>query len=300
MKVLITGSKGQLGRALVSEKPEYVNSKKVELLSPSRKELDLSNHKSCKDYIKLHKPHWLINAAAYTRVDEAESQSDLAYKINGIAPEILASQIYDIDGKMIHISTDYVFDGKQSFPYRPNDKLNPLNTYGRSKAFGESGLNKVFNGTSRGFIIRTSWLVSEEGENFVKTILKMHKENKKIKVISDQVGCITNARSLAKLCWQLIKYKELKRKLSLIYHWSDEGVTNWFEVAIEIGRIAKRIGLIKDNARVDAILTADYPSPVNRPKFSLLDSHMTFKELHIKNQYWKESLLKILASYHKK
>ena len=208
MKVILTGSTSQLGHAIISNKP-----KNIDLLAFSRKELDLTSKKECTDVINKNNPDWIINAAAYTKVDLAEDYGELAMTINSKAPEIFSKVLKDKGGKLIQISTDYVFNGSVNTPYNTNNKRNPLGQYGLSKASGEQAIERIFSKSGQYIILRTSWLMGPIGENFIKTMLKLHSSRNKIEVVYDQIGSPTSTFSLARICWEIIRqYSDLSNK----------------------------------------------------------------------------------------
>lgn len=298
MIIILTGSAGQLGKAIKKSMPKGVN-----LICPERKEFNLLDFDACTNFIKDIKPNWLINAAAFTNVQEAEFNSDLVFKINAEAPVIISKVLEEYGGKMLHISTDYVFDGNEILPYKTNSKTNPLNVYGSSKEFAELKLQQnssIFNSL---VILRTSWLMGSLGENFLTKILNFHSKNSEIKVINDQKGCFTGTHSLAKTCWDLIKKNECFSNNNLLFpvlhHWCDEGITTWFDIAIEIGIVGKSLGILDKTARVVPISSNELPSSVKRPKFSVLDCSNTEELISFKRLNWRKSLFYIMQELSK-
>lgn len=294
MKVLITGSSGQLGKALIEKIP-----KNIEIYAPKRSELNLSDIKSCKDIIKRLKPDWTINCGAFTNVNLAESQKEFAMRINAKAPEAFAKEIKKYGGSLLQISTDYVFDGiDRKVPYIIHDKRSPKSMYGLSKAKGEESVEKILGGTKKGYILRTSWLIGPYGENFIFKILKLIQEKNNIQVVSDQIGCPTSILSLAEVCWKIIN---LENKDSIfinnrngILHWQDNGIASWFELASAINSVGKEIGLIKKNTKIIPIKTSEYKYIAPRPLYSVLDCNDTKKLLNIEGSYWLDNLRLIL------
>ena len=214
MKVLLTGSTGQLGKAIIKSKPLD-----IDLIITTRKELDLTKTKACEDFILLKKPDWIINCAAFTSVDQAEKEVDLCHKINSYAPEAFTKAVNKIDCKLLHISTDFVFDGEQNFPYKVNQAKKPINQYGFSKALGEDLIQKRIKKLDNATLLRTSWVISPYGKNFVLDMLKLHSEKENLNVVSDQIGAPTSAKHLANICWNIIKsysYGKTK-KIDTIY-----------------------------------------------------------------------------------
>tara|TARA_B100000886_G_scaffold335752_1_gene293320 strand:- start:539 stop:1441 length:903 start_codon:yes stop_codon:yes gene_type:complete len=291
MKVLLTGGSGQVGQEIIKSKPE-----EIKIITPSRKKLDLSDYIACKKFVKDHKPDWIINCGAYTNVDEAEKNIQLSQKINGYALGAFVEAINEINTNLLHISTDFVFDGNQNFPYKENQTRNPLSQYGSSKALGEELIEKKINYIEKATILRTSWVISPIGKNFILTMLKLHSQKETIKVISDQIGCSTSARELAKVCWRIIELKK-KKKLPFILHWRDAGVASWFDIAVAVGEIAKELDINKKEAFVLPINTSEYPTPAQRPKYSLLDTKHTSSLLDINPIHWRKNLKNILIEY---
>ena len=291
MKVLLTGGSGQVGREILKSKP-----KEIEIICPPSDKLDLSDHWACKKIVEDHKPDWIINCGAYTQVDDAEKNILLSKKINGYAPAAFVEAINEINTNLLHISTDFVFDGNQNFPYKENQIRNPLSQYGSSKALGEELIEKKINDIEKATILRTSWVISPIGKNFILTMLKLHSEKEVIKVVSDQIGCPTSAGELAKVCWRIIELKK-KEKLPFIFHWSDAGVASWFDIAVAVGELAKELGINKKEAIVLPINTSEYPTPAQRPKYSLLNTKNTSNLLKIKPIHWRKNLRDILIEY---
>lgn len=293
MKIILTGSTGQLGKEIIKSVPGGIH-----LICPSKKELNLLDFESCVNFIKNTKPNWLINAAAFTNVQEAQSHRDLAFKINGEAPVMIANTLNKYGGKMLHISTDYVFDGNEILPYKINSRTNPLNIYGSSKEFAELKLKQNSSFFNSLVILRTSWLMGSFGENFLTKILNNHIKNKEIRVINDQKGCFTSTTSLAKACWELIKKNEFFSSNNLLFpilnHWCDEGITTWFDIAVEIGIIGKSLGILDKTARIIPISSDDFISSVKRPKFSVLDCSTTEELISCKRLNWRKSLFYVM------
>ena len=289
MKILLLGANGQLAKTIKETKPKDIN-----LISFSSSEfnfLDIQNNiKNIEDINPTH----IINAAAYTNVDKAESEKDLAERINAYAPFEIASIAASLDCKFIQISTDFVFSGSQSYQYKPKDQVSPLGIYGQSKALGEKLILKLNNSK----IIRTSWLYSPFGKNFCFTILNLLERNSKIhqplKIVSDQVSCPTSTYSLSSLCWELILNKESFNKTPKINHWCDAGIASWYDFAVGIAQIAVREGLIKSVPEILPIKSKEFPSIAKRPNFSLLDCEYTCKATKLKREHWTFELSKVI------
>ena len=289
MKVLLTGSGGQLGRALLNSKPES-----VELIATTRTELDLSNAEACRTAIQNYQPDWVLNAGAYTAVDQAESEPELAHAINAGAPEAFAQELNQQGGRLLQVSTDFVFDGRQGSPYQVDQPTTPLGVYGASKAAGEKAIQRVFGEDDpRGLILRTSWVVGPVGRNFALTMLRLHREREQLGVVADQVGCPSSTLNLATACWKAITLGS-NTTLPAVMHWSDAGAASWYDVAVAIGDIAQKLGLVDSAAKVNPITTADYPTPASRPSYSLLDCKSTRLALQLEGQHWQEALKHLL------
>ena len=250
MRILLTGSKGQLGRALLAYAPTQLKGEKVEIFATSRENLDLADEHSCRTIVRNYMPHWVINAGAYTSVDQAESQPELAIAVNAKAPAAFSEALLHTGGKLLQLSTDHVFEGNQVTPYKTNQIRNPVNIYGKSKLIGELAIEDILNGTGQGTILRTSWMMGPVGHSFVKTMLEIHKNKKTCKVISDQVGGPTSSINLANTCWRIIALKSETNSIPNTLHYCDKGIVSWFDIAVAIGEIAIEIGLLKDIANV--------------------------------------------------
>jgi len=283
MRILITGKNGQLGKSLhklVSEK-KYDN----EFIFVGREELDLSNNNSIINYFDNHdKFDIIINCAAYTAVDKAEVEVKLANQINYLAVRQLAEIAKAQKAKLIHISTDYVFDGESNKSYTEADETNPINVYGKTKLAGEKALQAIM--LTNAIIIRTSWVYSEYGNNFVKTMLNLGKERDELNVVSDQIGSPTYATDLAETILKIIDNKNYqdKEQSTEIYHYSNEGEIGWYDFAKEIFKLAKI------DCKVCPITTEQYPTPAKRPKSTLMDKGKIVEKFSIKTPYWKETL----------
>jgi dTDP-4-dehydrorhamnose reductase len=282
MKVLVTGVNGQLGRSLVSTAPTQ-----VVLLSTSHKDLDVSDGAAVRAYIRAERPEIVINAAAYTAVDRAESESELALRVNGAGPRHLASAAHETGARLIHISTDFVFDGARSSPYRPEAVPNPLSVYGKTKLAGEQAMLEEL--PDRSVIVRTAWVYAAEGSNFVRTMLRLMNANGSVRVVADQVGSPTAARSLAETLWKIAANPEIHG----IHHWTDAGVASWYDFAVAIAEEGAQLGLVPDNVVVTPIATADYPTPARRPAYSVLDK-TSLTTLGFVASHWRKRLRDVL------
>lgn len=278
MKVLITGAGGQLATELVRTAPQG-----LELVVLSRADLDISQADSVQSVLAQHQADAIINAAAYTAVDKAESDVDTAYAVNEKGIQYLA-QYASPSCYLLHISTDFVFDGEACRPYLVSTVPSPNSVYGASKLAGEKQLLSLKPENSA--IIRTSWVYSTHGHNFVKSMLRFIAEREALNIVVDQVGTPTWAKGLATVCWAA-----LEEKLSGLYHWSDAGVASWYDFAEAIKAQGLEHGLIEDAATLKAIPTSAYPLPAQRPAYSVLDKSALLEALpSIENTHWQEQL----------
>lgn len=280
-KILVTGAKGQLGSELSEITRNY---QEFDFEFHDIETLDLTDFDSVNRHISMSSPHYVINCAAYTAVDKAEEEQHSAYLLNEYVPANLADVCKKTGSKLIHISTDYVFDGKNYKPYTEEDITNPQSVYGKSKLNGEQ---KIMADTEA-IIIRTSWLYSRFGKNFLQTMLRLGNEKDNIKVVFDQVGSPTNARDLAMALMELIAYAENHSFLPGIYHFSNEGVCSWYDFAHAIIRFKKM------KACVLPITTSEYPLPAPRPHYSVLDKKKIRQAFGINIPHWQDSLLDLL------
>lgn len=274
--ILITGSKGQLGSEIRELSSEY----NYNFLFTDKDSLDITDKQNIKKFIEKNSIDIIINCAGYTAVDRAEKDELNSNKINHLAVKYLAEVAKDKDIKLIHISTDYVFDGKNYKPYNEYDITNPQNIYGKTKLLGEQAIQSI--NPLNTIIIRTSWLYSSFGANFVRTMLRLGEEKESIKVIFDQVGTPTYARDLAKTILNILP--QIKNKEVEIYNYSNEGAISWYDFSKEIMKMAKVDCIIKP------IETKDYSTPAKRPYYSLLNKAKIKRKFNIIIPYWKDSL----------
>jgi len=296
MKILITGSNGQLGKALNKNKPEFCENNNFQLINTLKSDLDLGNELSCIESIKKFNPDWVINCGAYTSVDKAEFESEKAYKINSYGPYSLAKILKETGGKLIHISTDFVFDGKSNFAYKVDDKINPINTYGKTKALGETLLTKKENKFEDIFIIRSSWIISNYGENFFSKIIKLLLSKENLKIVNDQIGCITNANNLSKICWRLILKHKNNSKIPKVMHFSDSGICSWYDVANAIADEALKKRIIFKKPKIIPVKSDYFNMPAKRPNFSLLNCEKTYELFNFWAPHWRETINSLLDS----
>jgi dTDP-4-dehydrorhamnose reductase len=277
INILVTGSNGQLGNEL---KVLASSLSQAKFLFHDVDTLDITNFESLSLFFKENKPSVIVNCAAYTAVDKAESEVEKAFLINDSAVENIAKIASKFLCKIIHISTDYVFDGFGNKPYEEGDLTNPISIYGKSKLAGEQHLIMLPNA----MIIRTAWLYSTFGNNFVKTMIRLGKEKKEIKVVFDQIGSPTYAADLAQVIIEILKQNKTGYFKPGIYHFSNEGACSWFDLASEI-MFESRL-----NCKVAPIETHDYPTPVKRPAFSVFNKAKIKKTFNISIPWWKDSL----------
>ena len=287
--ILVTGVNGQLGseiRCLIDHQPSAIDHQRFYFTD--RDALDITNKKAIDQFVQNNAIEIIINAAAYTAVDKAEEDENSANKVNYLATRHLAEVAKEHGVKLIYISTDYVFDGKNHTPYNEDDKTNPNSIYGKTKLLGEEAMKEINPKDS--IIIRSSWIYSSFGTNFATTMLRLGKERDELGVIFDQVGTPTYARDLAKAILEILP--NIHNDTVEIYHYSNEGVSSWYDFAKEIMRMAKI------ECKVNPIETKEYPTPATRPHYSVLNKSKIKKKFGITIPYWKESLdncLKVLG-----
>lgn len=287
MKVLITGAGGQVARALLDAVPAG-----IEAVGLARAECDLTDPGQCRTAVFAHQPDLLINAAAYTQVDRAESESALAFRVNASGPQILAEALADTAARLIQLSTDFVFDGASSRPYAPAAVPHPLSAYGASKLAGEDRVVAALPG--RAIVLRTAWVYASSGSNFVRTMLRLMASRDSVSVVADQVGSPTWARSLAEAIWAIACQPVSKGML----HWTDLGVASWYDFAVAIQEEALERGLLQHAVPIEAIASAEYrrqfPATVDRPAFSVLECSETHTLLGKKPNHWRANLRTML------
>ena len=287
MIALVTGAGGQLGRELARTRPA-----EVELIALGRAELDVSDRDQVLYVLDEHRPDVVINAAAYTAVDRAEVESELAHSANARGPENLARALARLGGRLIHLSTDFVFDGRSGRPYAPDSPTAPESVYGASKLAGEKRVQVELPNAST--IIRTAWVYSKHGHNFVKTMIELMQERPRVEVVSDQIGSPTWAFGLARIIWRLAAENE-----SLgVLHWTDAGVASWYDFAVAIRDEASVLGLLDGRCRVEPTTSAEHGSRAPRPAFSVLDKTATWERLGEKSSHWRAQLVEMLCDMH--
>jgi dTDP-4-dehydrorhamnose reductase len=279
MVILVTGASGQLGQAIQFIASNYAD---CEFIFASSQDLDITNKERVNHFFDTNKIDFCINTAAYTAVDKAESETEKAEAINVVGPKNLAIACKNNKSKLIHISTDFVFEGSSNKPYLETDETNPLSVYGKTKLDGEQ---EIIDNTNEYFIIRTSWVYSQFGNNFMKTMLRLASERDSLSIVSDQIGSPTNAVDLAKVLLSIVQSNSSKYG---IYNFSNEGTASWYDFAIEIFRINN---VVFD---VNPIPTEAFPTPAKRPKYSLLDKSKIKDTFGIEIKTWQESLLQTI------
>lgn len=281
-EILVTGAKGQLGSCL---KDIHLNYPSYKFYFTDYEELDICSEESINEFLDKHNISSIVNCAAYTAVDKAETEQEKAYNLNANAPKLLSIQASKRNIHLIHISTDYVFDNSKNTPISPLDKAtNPKSVYGKTKLEGEKNIQAFANSYT---IIRTAWLYSEYGNNFVKTMIRLGSERENLNVVYDQIGSPTYAKDLAKAIMEAIIKSNPSTKE--ILHYSNEGVCSWYD-------FAKKIMELKNlSCKVNPILSKDYPAPAERPVYSVLDKDSTKKYLGVSVPHWEDSLKECLT-----
>ena len=286
MKLLLIGKTGQVGQEL-----QQTLATLGEVVAVGRDTVDLSQPESVRQVMESVRPQVVVNAAAYTAVDKAESEPELAMQVNGLSPGILAEATAAIGAGLIHISTDYVFDGSQSSPYRETDATNPLGSYGRSKLAGEEAIRAA---NPLHMIVRTAWVYGVRGHgNFVKTMLRLGADRPELRVVGDQIGAPTWSFDLAEAIAQMVP--QLSPETAGTYHYTNSGVTSWYDFAVAIFEEAAPLGFPLKIEKVIPITTADYPTPAQRPAFSVLSLQKTSALLGNPPPQWRHSLRQMLA-----
>ena len=302
MKVLLTGREGQLGTALQASLPAG-----VALIATGRSELNLADAAACRQAVLTHHPDWVLNAGAYTAVDRAESEPEQALAINAGAPQAFAEALAETGGRLLQVSTDFVFNGAQGSPYQPDQAFDPLGVYGATKAAGETAALALPGAR----VLRTSWVYGPVGKNFCLTMLRLHAlkaaAGEPLGVVADQVGCPTATHTLAAACWRAIGADSAGAAANIaagndtagndgprILHWSDAGAASWYDFAVAIGELGVEAGLLERAAVVRPLSTADYPTSAQRPSYSLLDCTASRIALGLQPLHWRAGLVQVL------
>jgi dTDP-4-dehydrorhamnose reductase len=300
-RVLVTGSTGQVGGALVDL---LTTNPELELWAPTRSELDLTDPDSIRAAVQRFRPRWILNPAAYTAVDKAETEPELARAINAIAPQVFGEEAARIGAVVLHISTDYVFNGAKPTPWVETDPTGPLNVYGATKLAGEQAL--AASGAAH-LIFRTSWVYGATGKNFLLTILRYARERDRLTIVADQHGAPTSSRDLARMLAHVMAHVEAEatatggdflaaaRATGGVYHASGAGQTTWHGFAAEIVRLGQLSEPGATFARIDPIPTSDYPTPASRPRNSLMDCGKLAHTFGFSFPDWRDSVAQVLA-----
>lgn len=288
MKVLITGKGGQLAWELEQTVPDH-----VELVSFGVEELDITNQAQVNEVVLSHSPDLVINAAAYTAVDKAETDQETAFAVNDKGSEHLALICKEINARLIHVSTDFVFDGEKTTPYQTDDTPAPINIYGESKLKGDLKINQILG--DQATIIRTAWVYSVHGNNFVKTMLRLMAEKEQLGIVYDQVGTPTWAKGLAKMIWALLdNTKQTSDSNALVLHWTDAGIASWYDFGVAIQELALEKGVLDKAIPIRPIPASQYPTPARRPNFSVIDKTTSEKTSGLNTIHWRTQLSQMM------
>lgn len=282
MRVLVLGAGGQVGRAVTQAAPAG-----LDVLTRTRAELDIGDEAAVTRFLGEMPVDWIVNGAAYTAVDRAESEHAQAQAINGTAVGVLARAAGRSGARLVHLSTDFVFDGRSNRAYRPDDATHPLSVYGATKLAGEQA---ALGQGAQSLVLRTAWVYDASGRNFVLTMLRLMRERPEVRVVADQIGAPTWATGIARVIWGLITANAPAGLL----HWTDAGVASWYDFAVAIQEEALARGLLTQAVPIVPIATAAYPTPAERPKFSVLDSAATRTLLGVPAQHWRHNLRNML------
>ena len=285
MRVLITGAHGQVGRSLLATVPEAVTA-----IGLSHAELDIGDTAAVHRVIAGEQPQVILNAAAYTAVDRAETDPESARRVNAQGPRHLAEAAAAQGARLLHLSTDFVFDGRSSTPYTPEAPTAPLGAYGRSKLEGEQAVRALLPQAS--VVLRTAWVYAAQGRNFLRTMLRLMAETHEVRVVCDQIGTPTAASSVAELLWALTARPEI----SGVHHFTDAGTASWYDFAMAICEEATRLGLLPPGVTVTPIRSAEYPSAARRPAYSVLDCSALRAALPLAPRHWRVALRETLKS----
>ena len=281
MRILIFGTQGQLGTCLVPMLSDHT------LITPTLEEVDFTRANTITSAIRSSNADYIINLAAYTAVDKAESQQELADAINHLAVAEIARACRDLELPLLQISTDFVFSGTQSTPYQPTDTCAPLSCYGLTKCAGEQAILEL--DLPNYVIVRTAWLYSDVGANFLLTMLRLMNERKLLNVVADQIGTPTSAYSLSAAIQRFVELPS-----GGIYHWTDAGAASWYDFAVAIYEEALIRNLVPPGVQIYPISSAEYPTPAKRPSYSVLDKSATYAALDMQPIHWREQLRQVL------
>ena len=278
MKILVTGANGQLGLSLQDTAPED-----ADIIAAGSAELDICDAGKVADFVAGHRPDLIINAAAYTAVDKAESDEDAAFAVNEGGVRNLAAAAHNIGARFVHVSTDFVFDGRSGIPYAPDAPTRPTGVYGRSKLAGERVAGEG------ALIVRTAWVYGPKGNNFVRTMLRLMAERDEVRVVADQIGTPTYSPSLATALWTLVE-----KGATGIHHYTDSGAASWYDFAVAIQEEALALGMLNRAVPVVPIATSEFPTSAARPHYSVLDKGETFALLGGPAPHWRVNLRQML------
>jgi dTDP-4-dehydrorhamnose reductase len=284
VRVLITGAGGQLGRALMARVPDQLSVRGM-----THEQLDIADERAVDSALKAFRPDAVINAAGFTRVDDAEKERDAARRANATGPAVLATACRGIASWLVQVSTDYVFDGAQGRPYTAAAAPNPLSVYGLTKLQGEQAVARELPAHST--VVRTSWLYSADGRNFLTTMLRLMRTRPELTVVSDQVGAPTSVTGLTQVLWAFAQ-----RRAAGLYHWCDSGVASWYDFAVAIAEEAAALGMLAALPSIKPIASAAYPTAARRPAYSLLDKRDTEQLLEVSAAHWRRALRDTLST----
>ncbi len=282
MKILITGAGGQLGH----ETQLMLQHKGINTIGIGRKDVDFSQPEQVAEYIASQRADWVINCAAYTQVDKAEENAELAFQVNRDAAQAVAEGVQSYAGRLLQVSTDFIFDGRQSHPYREHDRANPLGVYGQSKWEGEQAVQKILPDAT---ILRTAWVYGIHGHNFVKTILHLASEREELGIIDEQIGSPSWTFDISQAMYTLIE-----KECTGIYHFSNEGVASWYDFALALINEAQSLGMKLKIKHTKPIPASAYPTPAARPAYSVLSKEKIRGLLDYDIPHWRDSLKTML------
>ncbi|WP_237132499.1 dTDP-4-dehydrorhamnose reductase [Pseudohongiella sp. O18] len=285
LKVALTGAGGQLGQTL----QQYLSAERYQIIPITHAELDISDETALRRHLTDIKPDAIINAAAYTAVDAAETDDLVARAANATGPKNLARWAAENDTWLLQISTDFVFSGRNHRPYTPDDQTDPLSIYGRTKLEGE--LHVRYLAPKHSLVLRTSWVYSQFGRNFLKTMLKLMADRDVLKVVTDQIGTPSSTWGLARCIESALQIRPVGT-----LHWSDAGVASWYDFAVAIQDEAVKAGLLDKRIPIAAIPASDYPTPAKRPPYSVLDKSQTLAVLDVSPRHWRHELVDVIAA----
>ena len=285
--MLLTGAGGQVGSAVRRRAPAVAT-----VVAMDSAALDITDERAVRAAVAAARPQVILNAAAYTAVDRAEAEPERAFSVNRDGPANLAAAARACGARIIHLSTDFVFDGARGRPYGPDDPCRPLNVYGASKRAGEEAVQTLAGDSA--LVVRTSWVYAARGNNFVLTMLRLLREQPEVRVVADQIGSPTWATSIADALWRAAP----RTDLSGIHQWADAGVASWYDVAVATQEEGIALGLLSRSVPIHAITTRDMPRPAKRPSFGVLDTSLTTQALGLHPAHWRVNLRLMLGELH--